>query len=142
MAWPASGVPKVGAPVAIDIDDKKLEFAAGIGADALINASRSGAVAEDIRTVTGGGAHVSMDALGSTVTCTNSVDCLRKRGKHIQVAYPVEWFNTYAGLRTAFGDLSLELYPLSRIENRSPTATRKPARTTVAGALTTSCLSW
>jgi alcohol dehydrogenase len=75
--------------VAIDIDDEKLEFAAGIGADALINASRSGAVAEDIGNVTSGGAHVSIDALGSTVTCTNSIDCLRKRGKHIQVGLMV-----------------------------------------------------
>ena len=29
--------------------------------------------------------HVSLDALGSNVTCLNSIDGLRKRGKHIQV---------------------------------------------------------
>ena len=71
--------------VAIDIDDTKLEFAERIGADALINARKSDSVAESIKAISGGGAHVSIDALGSAVTCSNSIDCLRKRGKHIQV---------------------------------------------------------
>ena len=75
--------------IAIDIDDEKLEFARTIGADALINGSEVDPVAESIRNVTGGGAHVSIDALGSAVTCTNSVDGLRKRGKHIQVGLMV-----------------------------------------------------
>lgn len=71
--------------VAIDIDDDKLAFAAGIGAEAIVNASKVGCVAERIKDITGGGAHVSIDALGSAVTCLNSIDGLRKRGKHIQV---------------------------------------------------------
>ena len=32
-----------------------------------------------------GGAHVSLDALGYPQTCLNSIDCLRKRGRHVQV---------------------------------------------------------
>ena len=68
--------------VAIDIDDEKLEFARSIGADALINGSKVDSVAGNIRSITDGGAHVSVDALGSAVTCANSVDGLRKRGKH------------------------------------------------------------
>ncbi|MGI9317430.1 MAG: zinc-dependent alcohol dehydrogenase family protein, partial [bacterium] len=71
--------------VAIDIDDKKLELAKSIGAEALINASTVDSVSESIRSITSGGAHVSIDALGSLVTCSNSIDGLRKRGKHIQV---------------------------------------------------------
>ncbi|MER7665585.1 zinc-dependent alcohol dehydrogenase family protein [Streptomyces sp. NPDC096193] len=43
------------------------------------------AVAEAVREVTGGGAHLSLDALGSPVTCVNSVQCLRRQGRHIQV---------------------------------------------------------
>ena len=35
--------------------------------------------------VTRGGAHVSIDALGSPLTCFNSIANLRKRGKHVQV---------------------------------------------------------
>ena len=71
--------------VAIDIDDAKLKFAESIGADAVINASTDDAVPKSIKRITSGGAHVSIDALGSIVTCSNSIKCLRKRGKHIQV---------------------------------------------------------
>ena len=35
--------------------------------------------------LTKGGAHVSVDALGSWETCNNSIRCLRKQGKHIQL---------------------------------------------------------
>jgi alcohol dehydrogenase len=35
--------------------------------------------------LTDGGAHVSLDALGAAVTCTNSVRSLRPRGRHVQV---------------------------------------------------------
>ena len=75
--------------VAIDIDDKKLELAKSVGAEALINASKVDSVAESTKDITGGGAHVSIDALGSIVTCSNSIDGLRKRGKHIQVGLMV-----------------------------------------------------
>lgn len=75
--------------VAIDIDDKKLAFARSIGADELINASDVDSVAASIRSATGGGVHVSIDALGSAETCANSIDGLRKRGKHIQVGLMV-----------------------------------------------------
>jgi len=71
--------------VAIDIDDRKLELAESIGAKALINANEVDSVAESIRSITGDGAHVSLDALGSAVTCANSIGGLRKRGRHIQV---------------------------------------------------------
>jgi alcohol dehydrogenase len=35
--------------------------------------------------ITGGGAHVSVDALGSPATAACSVRCLRRRGRHVQV---------------------------------------------------------
>jgi alcohol dehydrogenase len=38
-----------------------------------------------VRDLTDGGGDVSIDALGSPHTCFNSIACLRKRGKHIQV---------------------------------------------------------
>jgi alcohol dehydrogenase len=71
--------------VAIDISDEKLDFAKSIGAVATVNATKTEAVVENIMDLTGGGAHVSVDAFGSPVTCFNSVANLRKRGKHIQV---------------------------------------------------------
>lgn len=71
--------------VAIDIDDEKLEFAKKVGAEVAINARDFESISEEIKKATARGAHVSLDALGSQETCFNSVACLRKRGKHIQV---------------------------------------------------------
>jgi alcohol dehydrogenase len=71
--------------VAVDLDDSKLEFAKSSGADAVINATRVDSVPAAVREITQGGAHLSVDALGHPVTCVNSIENLRKRGKHIQV---------------------------------------------------------
>jgi len=76
----------VGAQViAVDIDDEKLELARRMGATEVVNARLLKDVPAEIRRLSGRGAHVSIDALGSQETCFNSVSCLRKRGKHIQV---------------------------------------------------------
>jgi len=75
--------------VAIDIRDEKLDFARSIGAAATVNATKTEDVVENIIDITKGGAHVSIDALGSPVTCFNSVANLRKRGKHVQVGLMV-----------------------------------------------------
>ncbi len=76
----------VGAKViAIDIDDEKLKLAKELGANIIINAKSYKNIPEKIISETSRGAHVSIDALGSQETCFNSVACLRKRGKHIQV---------------------------------------------------------
>ena len=71
--------------IAIDITDDKLQFARSVGAAATINGKTTASVIEEITSLTGGGAHISVDALGSPVTCANSISCLRKRGKHIQI---------------------------------------------------------
>jgi alcohol dehydrogenase len=71
--------------IAVDISDEKLEFAQEMGAVASINATKSDDVAAEVKALSGGGAHVSIDALGSPATCFNSISSLRKRGKHIQV---------------------------------------------------------
>lgn len=71
--------------VAVDIDDKKLAFAQKVGAVAGVNARKAEDVASAIQDITEGGAHLSVDALGSRETCRNSILCLRKRGRHIQI---------------------------------------------------------
>lgn len=71
--------------VAIDITQDKLKLAQEIGAAVTINSTSVDNVVEAVRDVTGGGAHVSLDALGHPQTCFNSILSLRKRGKHIQV---------------------------------------------------------
>jgi alcohol dehydrogenase len=70
--------------VAVDVAEEKLAFARSFGAIAVVDA-RQGHVADAIREITGGGAHVSIDALGHSETAMNSVLGLRKRGRHVQV---------------------------------------------------------
>ena len=55
--------------IAVDIDERKLARARELGAVAGVSSD----VVETIVELTGGGAHVSLDALGSKVTCVNSV---------------------------------------------------------------------
>lgn len=75
--------------VAVDIDNEKLDFTKSIGATATVNAMNTDDVVQNVIDLTEGGAHVSIDALGSSVTCFNSIANLRKRGKHIQVGLMV-----------------------------------------------------
>ena len=71
--------------IAIDIKEDTLELAKELGAVATVNARSSHNVVEEVKVLSNGGAHVSLDALGSQDTCFNSIANLRKRGKHIQV---------------------------------------------------------
>lgn len=71
--------------IAIDISEDKLALARALGAVATVNAAKVPNVVEAVREITGGGAHVSLDALGHPTTCFNSISNLRKRGKHVQV---------------------------------------------------------
>ncbi|RVV97068.1 alcohol dehydrogenase [Mesobaculum littorinae] len=70
--------------IGVDLDPAKLALAREIGAAAVID-GREADVPEAIHEITRGGAHVSLDALGHSVTMTNSILCLRPRGKHVQV---------------------------------------------------------
>ena len=75
--------------VAIDVNQPALEKARQVGADHCILASSETNVAEAVRDLSGGGTHVSIDALGSKLTCRNSIESLRKRGRHVQVGLMV-----------------------------------------------------
>jgi D-arabinose 1-dehydrogenase-like Zn-dependent alcohol dehydrogenase len=65
--------------VAVDVSARALAMATACGAEVAITPDTA------VREVTGGGAHVSIDALGSQETLTASVEGLRRRGRHIQV---------------------------------------------------------
>lgn len=71
--------------IAIDLTEEKLAFAKKIGAVATVNAAETPNVVKAIKQITNGGAHMSIDALGHPVTCNNSISCLRRRGRHVQV---------------------------------------------------------
>ena len=71
--------------VAIDIKESILEKSKELGADFTVLSSKDSIVTDKILEISGGGCHISIDALGSTETCINSIQSLRKRGKHIQI---------------------------------------------------------
>jgi alcohol dehydrogenase len=71
--------------IAVDIDDGKLDFAQKLGAIAALHAGKIAGIPEAIHDLTHGGVHLSIDALGSRQTCRNSIFCLRKRGRHVQL---------------------------------------------------------
>jgi alcohol dehydrogenase len=70
--------------VALDVSSAALARALAIGAEVAVPAAERD-VATRVRDLTGGGAHVSLDALGSAHTAVASVHCLRRRGRHVQV---------------------------------------------------------
>ncbi|MET0525444.1 MAG: zinc-dependent alcohol dehydrogenase family protein [Nocardioides sp.] len=69
--------------VAVDVSRPARELAAALGADVVVEGGPE--AARHIVEATDGGAHVSVDAFGSTDTAIASVSCLRPRGRHVQV---------------------------------------------------------
>ena len=73
--------------VAIDVSPQARELAERSGAVFSVDAAQfdgPDALAAYVRERTDGGTHVSLDCLGSPVTCAASVGSLRKRGRHVQ----------------------------------------------------------
>jgi alcohol dehydrogenase len=73
--------------VVVDVIQEKLNHALQLGADAAVNASTQDVPAV-IRDITGGGAQVSLEALGIAQTTNASVECLATLGRHVHVGMP------------------------------------------------------
>jgi alcohol dehydrogenase len=71
--------------VAVDVRTAALELARDLGAEVLVDGREADDTGAAVRAATGGGAHVSLDALGSPATAAASVRSLRRRGRHVQV---------------------------------------------------------
>lgn len=69
--------------VAVDVAPGALDLARELGAEHTVDGRDD--VPAAVAALTGGGAHVSLDALGAPATCANSVGSLRPRGRHVQV---------------------------------------------------------
>jgi alcohol dehydrogenase len=68
--------------VAADISSAALARAEALGA---VPVRMDDAVVDTVRSLTDGGAHVSVDAFGSRATSVAAVASLRPRGRHVQV---------------------------------------------------------
>jgi D-arabinose 1-dehydrogenase-like Zn-dependent alcohol dehydrogenase len=71
--------------IAVDIDDAKLAKASEEGAVATVNGATTPDVAETIKEISGGGVDVSIAALGRKQMVVDSINSLRKGGRHVQV---------------------------------------------------------
>ena len=84
--------------VVVDIVEEKLTQAKSLGADASVNAANED-VAAAIREITGGGAQVSIEALGIAQTTNASVGFLATLGRHVHAGIPrgmASWKSTSA----------------------------------------------
>lgn len=73
-----------GRVIAVDLGREKLTMAERLGAEVIIDGG-DGDPAAKVVEVTGGGAHVSIDAVGSDRILGAALESLRKRGRHVQV---------------------------------------------------------
>lgn len=76
--------------IAVDINEAALTLAQDIGAEHTVNAKTADNPVALVRELSHGGVNVSLDALGSAATCSQSIASLKKRGKHIQVGLMTE----------------------------------------------------
>ena len=74
--------------IGIDINTLALEKARNLGADIVLDSAKFPNIWQEVRELTNGGVHVSLDALGIEETFQNSIRSLRKLGRHIQVGMP------------------------------------------------------
>jgi len=73
-------------PIAVDVQDSKLDRALELGAAATINGAEVDDVPGEVFAANdGNGANVSVDALGIEETCGNAVRSLGKTGTHVQI---------------------------------------------------------
>lgn len=73
--------------ICVDVVPEKLAHAKSLGAEHVVDA-RDGDVGARIKELTGGGAHVSVEALGIEATVNGSIECLRPLGRHVQLGLP------------------------------------------------------
>lgn len=74
--------------IAVDTDPAAIEMAGRLGADETVLAGED--VVDEIRRVTAGGAHVTIDAVGLPAVADAAIRSLRKLGRHVQVGLLTE----------------------------------------------------
>lgn len=73
--------------IAVDLSDRKLEWATQMGATATVNPSKLERVDKEIKKITGGGVDVAFEAIGNPVTIRAAYDSIRKGGRLCVIGY-------------------------------------------------------
>ncbi len=83
--------------IAVDINERKLEWASEFGAAHTINASKVARVSKEVKKLTGGGADIAMEVIGNPRTIEEAFDCVRVGGRLCVVGYTPETISVVAG---------------------------------------------
>lgn len=79
-----------GIVIAVDVSDKKLEWAKKFGATYTVNSSKVENIGKAIKKLTGGGADIAIEAIGKPQTIEAAFGTLRKGGRLVVVGYSAE----------------------------------------------------
>ncbi len=83
--------------IAVDINDRKLQWASEFGASHTINASKVDRVSKEVKRLTGGGADIAMEVIGHPRTIEEAFECVRVGGRFCVVGYTHEKISIVAG---------------------------------------------
>lgn len=83
--------------IAVDINEKKLEWASEFGAADTINASKVERVSKAVKKLTGGGADIAMEVIGNPRTIEEAFESVRVGGRLCVVGYTHETISIVAG---------------------------------------------
>ena len=83
--------------IAVDINERKLQWAAEFGAAKTINATEVERVSKEVKKLTGGGADIAMEVIGNPRTIEEAFECVRVGGRLCVVGYTHEKISIVAG---------------------------------------------
>lgn len=83
--------------IAVDINDRKLEWAKSFGAADTINAAKVDRIDKEVKKRTGGGADIAMEVIGNPKTIEQAFECVRVGGRLCVVGYTNEAISIVAG---------------------------------------------
>jgi len=83
--------------IAVDVNERKLEWAREFGAARTINASKVERVSKEIKKMTGGGADIALEVIGNPRTIEEALECVRVGGRLCVVGYTPEAISVVAG---------------------------------------------
>ncbi len=83
--------------IAVDINERKLEWASEFGAARTINATKVDRVSKEIKKLTGGGADIALEVIGNPRTIEEAFESVRVGGRLCVVGYTHETISIVAG---------------------------------------------
>ena len=83
--------------IAVDVNERKLQWASDFGAAQTINASKVERVCKEVKKLTGGGADIAMEVIGNPRTIEEAFECVRIGGRLCVVGYTHEKISIVAG---------------------------------------------